>query len=64
MFIAIKMVSIIKGNYQLITGSSHLRDSCLTNSNDSPQTVGMVFTTGGSADPSLYENKGKLHLKH
>lgn len=54
-------IDCFKGNHQLITGSSHSGDSCLTNSNDSLQTEGMAFTTGGSADPSLYVNKGKLH---
>ena len=53
--------SVSFGNYQLITDDFHSRDSCLTNSNDSLQTVGIAFTTGGSEDPSLYENKGRLH---
>ncbi len=48
-------------SHQFITDDLQLGDSCLTNSNDSLQTVGMAFAADGSADPSLYENKGKLH---
>lgn len=45
----------------MVFNNFHSGDSCLTNSNDSQQTVGMAFTTGGITDPSLYENKGQLH---
>lgn len=38
-------------------------DSRITNSNDYLQTVVMAFTTGGIADPSLYENKGQTTMK-
>ena len=59
------LILIIKMNelqfVQYQTQKNVQNTDMMIGSNDSLQTAGMAFTTGGSADPSLYENKGKLH---